>query len=159
MIAKVNGDIITEADLKEEMQTVKCQMQASADVDQMPALIPMIRRRALNNLINRLLLIQAADKQNIQPSEEDIERKFREFAEQFPSDEAFDNQLKLWNVSRNYVRKSIAKELRMSMMLKRQTQKMGNSSKENIDQRRLLSKYLNKLKMQAEIIYAEDYEE
>jgi len=88
-VAKVNGTVIGDKELSQELSMLKQQMSGRVSQQQLDSMEPMLRQQAVANLVNRALLTQAADKENITVTAEQVEGKYDEIKANFPDEETF----------------------------------------------------------------------
>jgi len=118
MIAKVNGTAITSAEVDQELNNIMAPYQNSVPPEQLQMLRPKMRNKAIENLINKLLLFHEADRKKIQPSPDEINTELNSIISRFPSPEAFQQQLTKMGISRDKVLKDIEQQLKISILLK-----------------------------------------
>ncbi len=98
-VATINGRAITDGEIDREMKMIKQQMASRVSPQQMQAMQPGLKRGAMDNIINRVLLRQAADRDGIEVSKEEKDAKIEEIKKNFPSEEAFNAQIKVSGLS------------------------------------------------------------
>lgn len=118
MIAKVNGTAITSAEVDQELNNIMAPYQNSVPPEQLQMLRPKMRNKAIENLINKLLLFHEADRKKIQPSPDEINTELNSIISRFPSPEAFQQQLTKMGITKDKVLKDIEQQLKISILLK-----------------------------------------
>ncbi len=107
MAVKVNGKIITQAEVAEEEGRLMMAMGAGMDPQQLESMKPMIREQATNNLINRTLLAQAVDEEGIKVTAEDVDARIVDLERAAGGAEGFDSRLAAMGVTREELRDEI----------------------------------------------------
>ena len=104
--AVVNGKMITHADLESEFKRISQRfMQQGKEI---PAdKQDEFRKEVLDNLINRELLYQEAEKKGIKADEKKVESRFAEVKQSAPTEADFQNMLKEMGVSETDIRTEI----------------------------------------------------
>ena len=92
-VAKVNGVVIGEKELSQELAMLKQQMAGRVSQQQLDSMEPMLKQQAVANLVNRNLLTQAAAQENITVTDEQVDGKYEEIRANFPDEETFVAQL------------------------------------------------------------------
>ncbi len=118
MIAKVNETVITEADVQQEVQNIVAQMQNEVSPEQLQQMMPRLNKEAVENLINRILLIAEAERKNLHPTPEDIKAQLDNIISRFPSLETFQQQMEKNGISMEIIENDIKMQLKISMMVK-----------------------------------------
>jgi peptidyl-prolyl cis-trans isomerase C len=117
MMASVNGKVITRADVDDETDTIMMQFQGRIPPQQMGTMRSRIQKQALENLINTELLLQEADRKDIEPQEQKIEEKIGEISGRFPTKEDFENQLASAGISEQELRDEIEEGMKIEAVL------------------------------------------
>lgn len=102
VVASVNGEAITLSALKDEVES----MGASWD-------LPQVRRKALENLIGRKLLLQEARRYGIFALEGEVKTEMNKIISGFVSEKAFEEELK----RRGMTRGDLEEEIRQRVMI------------------------------------------
>jgi len=132
MIAKVNGSVINRTEVYREMNNLLEQIRNEVPPDQIEHIKPKLWKQAVENLINFKLLLQEAEKQNIQLDNKAIDEQIQEIVNQFSNYEKFREQLAVMEVSEEDLRKDIGENLKIEALLKRQTEKIPEISDKDI---------------------------
>jgi len=93
VVAKVGGKPITMLDIKRQEAMLTQQLQGYADSAQIVAMQPTIRKQAVDNAINRLLLEGALDKSGAKVDPKTVDERMSYFRKNFVSDEAYNADL------------------------------------------------------------------
>jgi peptidyl-prolyl cis-trans isomerase C len=116
-VATVNGAAITSAEVKREAQELMMQYRNQIPREQMAAMLPMLEKRALENLINKKLLRDEIDREGVSVEESAIDEKMAEIGARFPSPEEFEKQLSTSGMTREQLRGEIAQSLEVKKFL------------------------------------------
>lgn len=112
--AKVNGDKITKEELYQAMY------KQGGDA-------------ALDNLITEKLIKQAADKEKVQVTDQDIEGELKEIKGQFPDDAAFNDALTQNNLTLDALKDQISTQMKVSKIFEGQMDLSDAKQKEYFD--------------------------
>ena len=106
-VAEVNGVIITQAELDREIDNLlrKGQMNQTQPVSE------DFKQKALDNLIKKELIYQAAKKSGVKVDEAEVEKQFEQVKGRFPSDDAFKEILENQNMTKEQVKDEIRQAL------------------------------------------------
>jgi peptidyl-prolyl cis-trans isomerase C len=114
--AVVNGTVITQDELDNQMNMVVDRLQASGrfpDVSQLEE----IRGQVLENLIARELLYQESQKKEIKISEEEVNEQLISLKGQFPNEEEFNKALKRMNLTEASIKEKLARDLSLKKLI------------------------------------------
>jgi peptidyl-prolyl cis-trans isomerase C len=93
MVVTVNGREVLEEQVAQEVSRLLSQLSGRVDPQQLESMRDMIRQQAVDNMINRMLLEQEAEKNKIEVTDEQISERVAQVKGGFSSDEAFTEQL------------------------------------------------------------------
>ncbi len=117
MIARVEGVDITRAAVEQETQNLMLQFGGKISPDQADRMLPMLQRQALENLINRQLLQQAAAQAGVEVTPEAVDERIAKISEQFTSPEVLKERLTAAGVSEESFRRQITEALKIEKLL------------------------------------------
>jgi len=120
MVAKVNGKEINVAMLNQQLNAMMQQYAQQVPPEQLSKLQPMLRQQAVAALINQELLLEAADKEGISPSDDEINAEIEKIVAQFPSREEFDAQLARAGVTEADLRRDLSRNLKIQTLVDKQ---------------------------------------
>jgi peptidyl-prolyl cis-trans isomerase C len=132
MVASVNGSVITAGEVAQEMKGLLAQFGGRIPEEQMQALEPKLREQAVENLTTKRLLLQEADKRNIQPTEQEIAAEVEKVTAQFPSPEVFQEQLTAMGISPEQFRRDIENHLKIKAVFEQATASLPPVTTEEI---------------------------
>jgi peptidyl-prolyl cis-trans isomerase C len=132
MVARVNGDMITAGDIDQEMRGLMAQYGGFVQPEQLKELEPRLREQALENMITKRLLMQEADRQNMQPDEQAIEDEIESIKAQFPSEEVFQEQLNTMGITPEQLRRDIADHLKIKAVVAQASESLQPATSEEI---------------------------
>ena len=98
-VAKVNNVPIGDKEVSQELTLLRQQMAGRVSAQQLDSMEPMLKQQAVANLVNRILLTQAAESENITVTAEQVDAKYEEIKANFPDEETFVAQLSRGNLT------------------------------------------------------------
>jgi peptidyl-prolyl cis-trans isomerase C len=132
VLAKVNGKAITEKDVAWQQDMLMQQLQGYADSAQIESMKPNMRKQAMDNAINRILLEETLKKQAIKSSKEQIDSRLEYYRKNFVSEEAYQADLKKRNMTADQFRREIEVGLEAEDLFNRRTAAIKPASDEEI---------------------------
>ena len=132
MVASVNNTIITQKDMDRELENLIREFGDKVPPDQMVQVRSMLKKQALQNLINQILLVQKADEEDIKPQEKRIDDKLAEISGLFSTPEQFQQQLDAAGLSKEGLRKQIEQSLKIETLLQKPTSTIKQATNEEI---------------------------
>jgi len=121
MIASVNGNQITQADLQEAVQSMLASYEGQVPPEQLQQMQPMIKKQALENLINQKLLLQQAEKAGITADEKLVDARIKDLVSRFPSEEACMQQIQAAGYTKESLRNEINQNLTIEAVINNKT--------------------------------------
>ncbi len=118
VVATVNGKDILQAEVEKELQNILMQYQGQASPQQMLQMQSQFKKQAVESLINRQLLFEETDKQNIEASVEEIDAELKKVSAQFETPEKFKERLEQMELSEEKLREDIKQNYRIQKLLK-----------------------------------------
>jgi len=116
-VAIVNGEKIKKSQLDRRVNKLKQQYQqqgAKFDNEQGKQMLKALEQTELDKLIDEYILFQEAEKQNVLPSDKEVEQKVQETKKKFKSDAEFESVLKGYNMDvegfKNWMKMGMAQE-------------------------------------------------
>jgi parvulin-like peptidyl-prolyl isomerase len=119
MAAKVDGRVITNQEVAEEEGRLMQQFGGRVDPQQMAGMKDVVRKQAMDNIINRVILEGAIEKEGITVTEDQIDARMAEIKEQAGSDEAFAERLGMLGMSEDQLRDEMTTALKVEALLAR----------------------------------------
>ncbi len=116
-IAKVNGVVIGEKELSQELAMLKQQMAGRVSAEQLGSMEPMLKQQAVANLVNRALLTEAAKNENIAISDDQVDAKYEEIRANFPDEETFIAQLSRSNMTVDEFRVEVERGMKLEELV------------------------------------------
>ena len=116
-VAKVNGVVIGDKELSQELMMLRQQMGGRVSPQQLDSMEPMLKQQAVANLVNRALLTQAADSENITVTAEQVDEKFEEIRANFPDEETFVAQLEMSNMTPDEFRVEVERGIKLEELV------------------------------------------
>jgi peptidyl-prolyl cis-trans isomerase C len=133
MVASVNNSVITMGDVDQEMKGLMAQFGGRVPEEQLQAIVPKLREQAVENLITKSLILQEADKQNIQPTEQEIAAEIETVSSQFPSQEVFKEQLAAMGISPEQLQQDLVNHLKIRAVFNNATSSVQPVTEEEIN--------------------------
>ena len=118
VVVSVNGKDIIQGEVEKELQNILMQYQGRVPPQQMVQLQSQFKKQAVESLINKQLLFEETDKQNIEASVEDIDAEVKKVAAQFETPEKFKERLEQMGMSEEKLREDIKQNYRIEKLLK-----------------------------------------
>jgi peptidyl-prolyl cis-trans isomerase C len=125
MAVKVNGHVITKGEIAQQQEMMMQQFGRGMDPQQMEQMKDTIWKQAMESSINRVLIEQAIDSQNIEATEEEIEAKIEELRANFDSDEVFQQRLQSMGMDEARLRQETAMAIKLEKLLDRHAGEMS----------------------------------
>ncbi|GAB4132005.1 MAG: peptidylprolyl isomerase [Acidobacteriota bacterium] len=115
VVARVNGTAIAKAELIDRVEAVKQRMHLP------PGQTPMqVYRIVLGELVDFELLYQASTQRQTAATAEEVDAEFQKLRAQFPSDEAFQQQLAAESVTAERLKSMLLKDLSVQKLVETQ---------------------------------------
>ncbi len=86
LIATINGRKLTEGDVQRQLDLFVRQMSKNVPASQIQAALPRVRARIITELIDREILLDAVEKENIDLSQEEYDSTIQELTAELPPD-------------------------------------------------------------------------
>ena len=121
VFVKVNGRAITGRDLGQQERMLMQQFQGRVDSAQLATMMPTIKKQAVDNAINRLLIEQTMKKLNLKATKEQIDSRMDSYRKNFVSEEAFVQDLAKNGLTKESLRNEIEVGLAAEDLFNRRT--------------------------------------
>lgn len=118
MIAKVNGTVIVAEDVEAEVKAILSQSQQEVPPEQLQQMLPGIKQQAVESIINRNLLYEEVEKNNISVAPERVAEEIQNIASRFPSQDAFEEQLKTAGFSIEQMEKELELQYKVDTLIR-----------------------------------------
>jgi peptidyl-prolyl cis-trans isomerase C len=118
MIANVNGTAISTEDVEQEVKAILSQYQQQIPPEQLKTMLPEIKKQAVESIINRYLLYEEVERQNIDVDADRVEEEIQKIAGQFPSQEAFEEQLGNHGISLDVMERDLGQQFRVDTLIR-----------------------------------------
>ena len=118
VVVSVNGKDIIQGEVEKELQNILMQYQGRVPPQQMVQLQSQFKKQAVESLINKQLLFEETDKQNIEASDEEIEAEVKKVSAQFETPEKFKERLEQMGMSEEKLREDIKQNYRIEKLIK-----------------------------------------
>jgi peptidyl-prolyl cis-trans isomerase C len=120
-VVKVNGKAITEDMVSKEARRVTAAMGAQMDPQQLASMGGAMRKQAIENMISRYLLDQAAGKEGVTVAKEQIATRMDEIKKSFPSEQAFTDRIASMGMTTAELEQEIETGMRFEALLAKHT--------------------------------------
>jgi len=118
VIAKVNEVEISNEEVAQEVKNIIAQHQNNFTPEQIEAAKPKIRQQAIEATINKCLLNFEVSKQNIQADPEHLTQEFDAIVKRFPSQSAFEDQLKKVGITESLIKSDLEQQLKIDTLVR-----------------------------------------
>jgi len=115
-LASVNGKDISQADLDKEMNRFEGQMGLSGQPPD-PAQREAIKKKVLDNLIQRELLLQESTRLGIKVGDEEVSQEMTQLRGRFSSEEDFGNALKRLKMTESELKEEFSRRMIVKKMI------------------------------------------
>ncbi len=117
ILAVVNDDVVTEADLDEALLSSIDDLKKEYSGDELKAKTEEVRKDLLNQMIENKLILQEAKKDNITAADAEVEQRLKEVKSRFPSEEVFYGELEKSGVSTEILKKRYRENIIMTKLV------------------------------------------
>lgn len=119
VVAIVNGEEVMKEELDQSVEQMKqSYIQSGMAPEQLSEeMVNELQQNALDLIINSKILIQAADKEGYEPSEEEVNEQLKQMTEQFQSEEELNKALEMNNLTMDQLKQELAKSIKMDKYL------------------------------------------
>ena len=119
VVANVNGEEILASSVAKEQSMLTQQMAGRVDPTQMEAMAAGLKQQAFVNIVKRILLRQAADKEGMKVSEAEKTAKIESVKGNFPSEEEFNAQLGISGLTYEAFEKEIEYTVKVEKLIEK----------------------------------------
>ncbi|MBE4906851.1 SurA N-terminal domain-containing protein [Bacillus luteolus] len=123
VVAVVNDENISQQEFDESLDQLKMTYaQQGMNVEDLQEdQLKEMEQQVVNQLVNTKLLLQAAEKNDIEATEEEVEQSLVQIKDQFENDEDFKSALEANNLTLDQLEKQIAEELKINQYITENT--------------------------------------
>ncbi len=133
-IALVNDQKVTRKEVEEEMQNLLMQFQNQIPPDQMNDARAGLWNQAIENMINRNLLLQEANQENIEVEDSKVQDQYKQILSRFPSEENFLAFLQQRNITKDELLENIRMNLKIETLVAEKTESTEEITEEAISE-------------------------
>lgn len=123
IVARVNGKGISQLDFERQEKVLLEQVGSFADSAQVAEMMPMIKKQALDNAINRVLIEHAVNELGITADAADVDKLIASYRGQFVDDASFEVELGKHGMDKNSFRGEVEMKLRADKLFARESSK------------------------------------
>ena len=128
LVVTVNGREVYENEIAQEENRIRTQLAGRVPMQQLEGMGDVIKQQAVNNMINRVLLEQAAERQGIEISDEEVKERSEQVKSGFGSEEVFEQQLEASGLTEAGFEQEVELALRIETLLDKQTVDMEGTN-------------------------------
>lgn len=132
VVLEVNGTPITVLDVRELFTARYGRQFEQMPPEQRSLIEPQIQQMVMNELIQKTLLIDAADKEGLKASDEEVEASLQEIAKQIPEGESLEEFAKTAGVSLGRIREQIAIDTRIRKLFDKVTSEVAKPAEAEV---------------------------
>ncbi len=118
MIAKVNGTVVSAAEVEEETKAILSQYEQKIPPEQLKTMFPDIQKQAVESIINRHLLYEEVDRREIPVNPQRVQEEIEKISGQFPSRAAFEQQLSNHGISLDKMKNDLGQQFRVDSLVR-----------------------------------------
>lgn len=116
-VVTINDKEIARSEVDQALEFLLMQYRGRIPPEQMSQAKPALWKQAMENLINQNLLLQEADKGEIQADKKDVDTRLEEISKRFPNPEEFQKMLDSMGMSDQDFRGEIDQNLKIEKLL------------------------------------------
>ena len=129
-VVTVNGKALSSSDFDQEMRGLQSRYARQIPPEQMDQMLPQMRQRAMQNLVSKQLLLQAAVDRKIAVSDEELKKSIDDLLKSNPSGETLEAMLARVGVSVKDFNQQMADSMRIEKLLDQETKSATASDDE-----------------------------
>jgi parvulin-like peptidyl-prolyl isomerase len=133
VVAEVNGDIITSQELDQIIRPLYAKYKSVYSGEELEKRVRAARKNAIDQLIERKLVLQEAKKKNIQVDVKDVETKLGQIKSKFDSDEEFYYALEKEGMTVDQLRENINEQLLVRTLTRQEVTRSISVSPKEVD--------------------------
>jgi peptidyl-prolyl cis-trans isomerase C len=132
MVASVNDMVINQSDVDRATEILLAQYRNQIPTDRIAQARTVLRKQALENLINQNLLLEDAGRQGTQPEQKLVDDRYKETVGRFSSPEEFQSALNSMGLSKEAFLEEIKQDLMIEALLDEQLKDVKKASDEEV---------------------------
>jgi peptidyl-prolyl cis-trans isomerase C len=132
MVVSVNDKVIDGSDVDRATEILLAQYRDQIPPDRAAQARTVLRKQAVENLINQSLLLAEAERQGTQPGQKQVDDRFAETAGRFSSPEEFQGALHSMGLSKEAFQEEIKEDLMIEALLDKQLKDVKKVSAEEV---------------------------
>jgi len=134
VVATVNGTKISRGEVQHQMDLIARQMGLPQDPSHQAQIGAMLEKRAVESLVQRTLLTQAAEKEKITVAPPDVDKEIAQIKQHFQTPEEFTQRLQAMNLDEATLRHQIEQNLVLEKLISEHTKADTQVSDDEIKQ-------------------------
>ncbi len=132
MVASVNDKMINESDVDRATEILLAQYRDQIPPDRVAQARMVLRKQAVENLINQSLLLEEAGREGAQPEQKLVDDRYNETVGRFSSPEEFQTALNSMGLSKDAFQEEIKGDLMIEVLLDEQLKDVKKVSDEEV---------------------------
>jgi len=132
MVVRVNDREIVVSDVDRATEILLAQYRNQIPPDRVAQARTMLRKQAVENLINQSLLLEEAGRQGTQPEQKRVDDRYNETVKRFSSPEEFQSAVSSMGLSKEAFRQEIKEDLMIEALLDEQLKDVKKVSDEEV---------------------------
>lgn len=132
LVVTVNGREVYENEIAQEENRIRTQLSGRVPMQQLESMGDVIKQQAVNNMINRVLLELAADREGIKITDEDVQERADQVKSGFGTEEVFKQQLEASGLTEAGFQQEVELALRIETLLDQQTADVEETNDEAV---------------------------
>jgi peptidyl-prolyl cis-trans isomerase C len=133
MIASVNGHPITRTELEARTLSLLQHHQEQIPTEEIEEARSLFRKQALENLINEQLLLQEAERLELEAEAEEVDARLAEIRKHFTEPEGLDERLAQLGVSEDKLRSQIQRSMKIAAVIETCLEDVQEANEEEIE--------------------------
>lgn len=133
MKIKINGEPIPEEAVQYEMRRLVQFYSEHMNTEELKAHLPEMKQKAVDQVVGAKLLMNEADKLDIQVPQKDVDARLKGMKDDVGGDDAFAEVLKKQNIDEAQVIDGIQRGKRMDLLIEQITQGLDDPTEDEID--------------------------
>lgn len=124
IVARINNEVIFQSELEDYVRLVRAQMGIEEQGEE-------VKKKVLNQLIEEKILLQQADKEKIEISDDEVKTALQNLRDKFPTKEDFNKELRKQGLTLTELQENLSRQLKIMKLVERDVKrKIQVTSKE-----------------------------
>lgn len=149
VVLTVDGSPITEKDVRELMMSRFGRQLQQMPPEQLAMVQQQMQQMIISDLVSKTLLLNAANKEGIEATDEDIDKKIAEISKNIPDGTSFEEFAKSAGVSIDRIKSQIGDDVKIRQLLDQVTE--GIKKPESAEVKKYYDEHLDEFKQQESV--------